>query len=223
MKKIILLLMALCLIGTTAVAQNSKELEKQLKKEYKLKMKELKKGGWQLYGSSRSLEVMLLQHYNKLGIDGGDAYEIMGNATNFISKNVGHQMAVNNACNNYARQASSVVRGRIVSDMSGNGTDASGEFDHFYAAYETSVEKEIRGEMTESFSVIRQIGQSPKGQPIYEMQTFFIISESEATRARLRALENAQKESEAAQRYAKKVSDFVREGFTPSNDSTESE
>jgi hypothetical protein len=45
------------------------------------------------------------------------------------------------------------------------------------------------------------------------MQTFFIVNESAATKARIRALENAAKESEAAQLYAQKVSDFVREGF----------
>ena len=48
------------------------------------------------------------------------------------------------------------------------------------------------------------------------MQTFFIISESAATRARIRAYENAAKESAAAQKYAKQVSDFVNEGFNPS-------
>jgi hypothetical protein len=50
------------------------------------------------------------------------------------------------------------------------------------------------------------------------MQSFFIVSESAATRARIRAYENAVKESEAAQKYAQKVSDFVREGFEPKNE-----
>ncbi len=216
MKKLILFLFALCLVMPT-VAQNNKQLQKQLKKEYKTKMKEFKKGNWQLFGSSRSLDVMLLQHYEKLGSssDDYDAYEVVGVASNFTSKNVGHQTAINNACNSYARQAGSVVKGRIVSDMAGNGDDASAEFDHFYAAYETSVQKEIKGEMTESFSIIRQIGKTPKGQPLFEMQTFFIVSESAATRARIRAFENAKRESEAAQQYAEKVSEFVRDGFNP--------
>lgn len=215
MKKILMFLLALCMVMPMA-AQNNKELNKQLKKEYKLKMKTLKKENWALFGSSRSLEVMLLKHYEKLNSDdGNDAYEVVGTASNFISKNVGHQAAVNNACNNYARQAGSTVKGRIVSDMSANGTDGDGEFDHFYAAYESSVEKEIRGEMTESFSLIREVGKTPKGQPLYEMQTYFIISENAACRARLRALDNAKKESEAAQKYADKVSEFVKGAFDP--------
>jgi hypothetical protein len=50
------------------------------------------------------------------------------------------------------------------------------------------------------------------------MQTFFIVSESAATRARIRAYENAAKESAAAQKYAQKVSDFVKEGFKPDSE-----
>jgi hypothetical protein len=45
------------------------------------------------------------------------------------------------------------------------------------------------------------------------MQVYFIINEDAATKARIRAYENALKESEAAQKYAEKVSSFVREGF----------
>ena len=95
-----------------------------------------------------------------------------------------------------------------MSDMAGDGTSAEGEFDHFYGAYERLVEKEIKGEMEESYSVIRD-----NGDGTYELQTFYIVSESAASKARLRALENALKESEAAQRNADKISSFVREGF----------
>ena len=62
--------------------------------------------------------------------------------------------------------------------------------------------------MDQSFSLIRN---NPDGT--YEIETFFIVSEGAASKARIRAMENAAKESEAAQRYANKVSEFVREGF----------
>lgn len=87
------------------------------------------------------------------------------------------------------------------------------EFDHFYAAYESLVQKEINGELQESFSVIKE-----NKDGTFEMQTFFIVSESAATRARIRAYENAAKESAAAQKYAQKVSEFVREGFKPDSE-----
>lgn len=215
MKKIIMLLMALCMVLPAVNAQNTKALNKALKKEYKLKMKEFKKGGWTLYGSSRSLDVALLVHYGKLNQEGEEAYEIVGTCSKFKSKNVGHQTCINNACNIYAQQAGRQLKGRIVSDIAGNGDDVSAEFDHFYAAYESLVQKELNGELQESFSVIRT-----NSDGSYEMQTFFVVSESAATRARIRAYENAAKESAAAQKYAQKVSDFVREGFTPTTDST---
>ncbi len=207
MKKFILFLMAICLVIPTVEAQN-KTLEKARKKEYKLKMKEYKKEGWKLFGSSRSLDVALLTHYDKLNALGEDGHEIVGVASKCKSKNIGRQMALNNACVTYAQEAGSKVKGRVVSDMQGDGVNADTEFDKFYAAYERLVDKEIRGEMMESYSVIRELGDGT-----FEVQAFFIINESAASRARLRAMEQASRETEMAQKYAKKISDFVREGF----------
>ena len=207
MNKIILFLMAFCLMAPAVNAQN-KKLQKAREKECKVKIKEYKKENWKLFGSSRSTDVALLTHYDKLNTLGDDGREVMGVASKFKSKNVGHQMAINNACLTYAQQAGSHIKGRMVSDMSGDGVETDKEFDHFYAAYERLVEKEIKGEMQESYSIIRD-----NGDGTFEMQTYFIVSEKAATQARIRALENAAKESAAAQIYAQKVSDFVREGF----------
>lgn len=207
MRRIMMLLLACCLMAP-AVAQN-KLLEKKLKKEYKTKMKEYEKEGWKLFGSSRSLDVALLTHYDKLTHLGEDGSEVVGIATNFVSKNVGKQQAMNNACITYAQTAGSQVKGRIVSDLYGNGVEAGEEIDKFYAAYERLVEKEIKGEMMESYSIIREIS---KGR--YEMQVFYIVSESAATKARIRAFENAARESAAAQKCAQQIAEFVKEGFT---------
>lgn len=214
MKKIIMLILAAFMAAQSGEAQN-KQLQKKLKNEYKTKMKEYKKGKWELFGSSRTLEVALLTHYDQLNSLGEDAREIVGVASRFKSKNVGHQTAINNACITYAQQAGSHVKGRVISDITADGDNTSAEFDHFYAAYERLVEKEIKGEMTESFSVIRRIDRKKDD---YEMETYFIVNESAATRARIRAMENAMKESEAARQYADKISDFVKEGFTATDE-----
>ena len=207
MKKILLFIIAMVLAVPAVNAQN-KILQKAIKKEYKSKMKEYKKEGWKLFGSSRSLDVALLKHHDKLETLGDNAYEIVGICAKYKSDNVGHQAAINNACNTYARNAGSHVKGRVVSDMASNGDDTSAEFDHFYAAYETLVEKEIRGEMQESYAIYKTLGNGEK-----TMQVYFIINEDAATKARIRAYENAMKESEAAQKYANKVSEFIKEGF----------
>ena len=209
MKKTIQFLLIIgMLFACPVVNAQNKALEKARKKEYKLKMKEYQKENWKLFGSSRSLDMALLTHYDKLNNGGDGVREIVGIATKFKSKNVGKQMAMNSACITYAQQAGSHVKGRVVSDMAGDGIDVEKEFEHFYAAYERLVEKEIKGEMHESYSVIRD-----NGDGTYEMQTFFIIDEEAASQARIRAFEQAMLESAAAQKNAEMVSDFIKEGF----------
>ena len=209
MKKVFVILMSVCLLASCASVQGNKALEKALKKEYKTKKKEFEKGGWKLYGSSRTFEVALLKHYDKLHNMDEDGFEVVGVATKFKSKNVGRQMAANNAAVTYASMATT-VKGRIISDLAGDGVEVGTEFEHFYAAFESQVEKEIRNVLQESFALIREHADE---DGTYEMQIFYIVSEAAASRARIRALETAAKESEAAQKYAKKVADFVKDGF----------
>lgn len=208
MKKFICFILTLCLLVPAAMADNSKALRKARDKERKEVLKRLKKENWKLFGTTRSLEVALLSHWEKLDKEGDNAREVFGVSTKSQSKNVGLQMAINNACITYAQQAGSELQGRVASDISGNATDPSAEFEHFYAAYERAVEKEIRGEMEQSLSLIRE-----NGDGTYEVETYFIVNEDAASKARLRALENALKESEAAQNHAELISKFVREGF----------
>ena len=210
MRRIVVILLAVLLAAPmgNVSAQN---LSKAIKKEYKAKMKQLKKEKWELYGSSRTLEVTLSKYYETLDAN-PNVREIMGLAPRFKSKSVGHQTAINDACRTYAQQCGSTVKGRIDSDMASDGLDVKSEFDHFYAAYERTVEKEIQGELQEKFSIIRQIDKE-KGDPIYEMQTYFLVDEEAASRARIRAYEQALKESEAAQKMANKIGDFVKAGF----------
>ncbi len=207
--KVLSLLLMLFVVSVGGVQAQNKALEKALKKEFKEKQKEFKKGGWKIYGTSRSSDVALLKHFDRLSNMGEDAVEVVGVATKFKSKNVGVQMAYNNAVTSYAQRAGGKVKGRVMSDISGDGTEGESEFEHFYAAYEREVEKEIKGELELSFSVIRE-----NGDGTYELQSFFIASENAATKARIRAYENALKESEAAQKYAGKISDFIKEGVS---------
>lgn len=210
MRRIVVILLAV-LLASPMWNVSAQNLSKAIKKEYKAKMKQLKKEKWELYGSSRTLEVTLSKYYESLDAN-PNVREIMGLAPRFKSKSVGHQTAINDACRTYAQQCGSTVKGRIDSDMASDGLDVKSEFDHFYAAYERTVEKEIQGELQEKFSIIRQIDKE-KGDPIYEMQTYFLVDEEAASRARIRAYEQALKESEAAQKMANKIGDFVKAGF----------
>lgn len=208
MKKFIAIILAVIVMVPAAFSADlNKQLRKAQEKQRKEVVKRFKKEKWQLLGSTNSLDVALLKHWTKLDQNEA-AREEVGISTRSQSKNVGIQMAINNACTSYAAKAGSTVKGRVISDLAGDGIDTGAEFEHFYGAYERLVEKEIKGEMQPSFTVIRN---NPDGT--YEIQTFFIIDESAASKARIRAFEQAAKESEAAQRYADKVSKFVKEGF----------
>jgi len=209
MKKVLAILLAVLFILPAAYAADpAKQLKKAKEKERKEVMKRLKKEQWSLLGSSRSLEVALLSHWTELDQLGANGKEIVGISTRTKSKNIGQQMATNAACINYAQEAGSAVKGRALTDMAGSGVDADKEFENFYAAYERLVEKEIRGEMKQSFSLIRT-----NADGTFEVQSFFIVNEDAASKARIRAFENAAKESEAAQKHAEKLSEFVRSGF----------
>ncbi|MCH5230053.1 MAG: hypothetical protein J1F12_08710 [Muribaculaceae bacterium] len=206
MKKLIYLLLTLVLI-VPSVATAKTHLEKAREKAYKTKLNEYKKGKWEALGS-KPIDLCLLEHYDKLGKLGSNGHEVEGIATKVQSKNVGKQMATNNAVINYGQEAGSTLQGRVIADISANGVDPTGEFENFFAAYERLVEKEIRGEMEPSFTIIRN-----NGDGTYEVRTYFIVEENNAQKARLRALEEAMKNSEIAAEHANKISDFVRQGF----------
>lgn len=210
MKKLVMMMAALWLaFGAMAAAPElTKQQQKLVNKEVKAKMKEYKKEGWKVFGSTRTLEGMLTRHLSELEAAGDDAFEIVGYANNFKSKSVGHQQAVNNACITYAGQAGSSLRGNITTDIKANGSDEADEFEHFYAAYQRLVEREIKDEMKESIALIRDMGNGA-----YEMQVYFIVGQDSAAKARQRAAEAAMKDSEIAQKHSATISDYVRKAF----------
>lgn len=206
MKKFIILMLALVMAAPASFADMNKTLDKALEKEYKQKKKQINKEKWSLMGS-RTIDVALLKHYQRLNDNDMEAREIVGTAV-AKSKNNAYQMAANNAVVKYASDCGSTLKGRVMSDVFANGTDSEGEFDHFFAAFERLVEKEIKGELEESLTLFRQ-----NADGTYEVNTYYVLSENKASKARMRALENALKESEAASRYADKISEIVNAGF----------
>lgn len=192
---------------STVFAQN-KQLEKQRSKMYKAKIKEYKKEGWKLDSSSKTIEVALLEHYEKL--NNPDYQEIVGITSNCRSINVCRQAAYNNAIVTYANLAASTVKGRVTSDVNldASDTEAAGEFDKFYAAYERIVKMEIQnGVLLPSYSIKRKRGD------LNEYQIYFLVNEDKALQARKRAMQRALEETQLAQKYANEISNFVNEGI----------
>ena len=195
MKRIILIVTAL-LMAVSVLAQGT---------QFRKKLREIKREGWELYGASRTMKDALRSHYEALGRSG--TFEVSGSATGVRSESIGQQVAWNNACINYVQQAGSFLRGRIDTDIHAGGGE-SGEFLNFYSAYETLLQKEIRGEMRPSYTLVRH---RPDGS--CEVMSFFIVDEDAAVKARIKAMELAAEESEAAQKVASRIREFVKEGF----------
>ncbi len=205
MKKILTLLLAICFFAPVYAQNYDKMTEKAQKKEVKQKMKDYKKAGYTIMGS-RTMEVALTRHYSKLNKLGDDGIVFDGISTRTKSKNIGEQMAINNATIKYAQKAGSTIKGRVVSDGFANSTEAEGEFDKFYQAYERLVEQKVKNALVPSYSVIKD-----NGDGTYEIQAFFIVDESIARVARQAALEAAIKDTSLAQKYAEKVREFAND------------
>ena len=195
MKRIIILTIAV-LMAMPVFAQGA---------QYRKKLREIKKEGWELYGSSKTMKEVLRTHYEALDQEG--VFEVFGSATGIKSESIGQQMAWNNASINYVQQAGSFLRGRIATDNHAGG-GYEGEFNNFYSAYETLLQKEIRGELRPSYTLVRH-----NADGSYQVMSYFIVNEEAAMNARVKAMELAASESEAAQQIAVRISEFVKEGF----------
>lgn len=195
MKKLIVMALAI-LMAVPVFAQGA---------QYRKKLREYKREGWELFGSSRTLDDALRAHYAALETPG--VFEVNGTASGVRSEGVGQQVAWNNACIGYVQQAGGFLRGRVDSDShAGSGSDA--EFSNFYAAYETLLQKEIRGELKPSFTLVKRLSDGS-----LQMMAFFVVDEGAAADARIKAMELAAEESEAAQRIADDLRGYVKEGF----------
>lgn len=188
---------------TDGVELSKKEI-KQIEKIAKQQTKKLTKEGWKIDASTMPLEYQLKEHYIKLADKNNR--EMVGSVSSCSSRNVCQQWALNNAITKYAQEAKSHVMGRVVTEL---GSIANTELDSFYAAYERLVSATIQGELQTCFSLIKE---NEDGN--HEYDTYFIINESQASKKRVAAMENALKESKAAQKYAEQISAFVREDIS---------
>lgn len=178
------------------------QISKASKKVVKANAKQFEKEGWSLDGTG-TFSSVLTAHYAKL--DSGEAIELTGNANAKKSINLAKTNARNNAINEYAEYARSMVRARINTDL----VDLNDEQrENFVAGYERLVIKELNGELKPSFYIYKR-----NSDGTYEMRAFFIVDENAAAAANKKALETAAEEMGIARKYADEVSEFVNDGF----------
>lgn len=189
-----------CMLASTNIAYA--QISKASKKIVKANAKQFEKEGWSLDGTG-TFNSVLTAHYAKL--DSGEAIELTGNANAKKSINLAKTNARNNAINEYAEYARSMVRARINTDL----VDLNDEQrENFVAGYERLVIKELNGELKPSFYIYKR-----NSDGTYEMRAFFIVDENAAAAANKKALEAAAEEMGIARKYADEVSEFVNDGF----------
>ena len=201
-----MIIMALCLMTPAVLAQQNaltKKQEKMCNNNAKNRAKQFKKDGYEVMGSL-PMEDLLYKHFAKLEMG---ATEELGTGHS-KSQNNGRQMCMTYAMSEYATKALSQIKGRSVTDSYGNEVDTENdaEFARFYAAYERLTQKEIKGELQESFTLMKK---NPDGS--YDFRMYFTVDENKALARRQKALKDAAAESGLAQDYAKQVSEFVNE------------
>lgn len=194
-------------VPQTAYAQLSKKQEKQLAKEkdkmVKKKLQELKSDGWKLGADSRSMEVALLEHYQRIGT-GDKNIEFVGEVSKCKSQGVCEEAVVRNAQNRYATLASAYVKGKITSDIFTNANIPQEEIDKLVALYATRVEQAVGKLLTESFSLTKD---NNDGTKMY--RKFFILNEENAALARKKALELSLEETDITIEMSKKIFEYV--------------
>lgn len=201
MKKIIFLLLALCLaMPATTYAELSKKEVKQCEKDAKKRTKELEKEGWKSM-SSLPLESAITKHIMAMADKG--LQEQQGVSTKTRSKNNGRQLALNSAMTQYSQKMSTDLVGKVMNNLEA-GLVPEAEMEQFSGAFLGETQKQIRGELKESYSMIKDLGDGT-----YEIQIYYLIDPEAATNAGARALEKTIEE----QRLSAELAKVIRDSF----------
>ncbi len=196
------MLMLALTVGVFTVSAQTKQQKKMIAKSAKEQAKTLAKEGWVLLESG-TMESVFYNLQVKTTVNG--AQEIVGTAVGMRSPNLGKTTARNNALNEYAELAKTMVRGRLTSDLS----DVAGEqMENLIAGYERLVLKEINGEVKPVCTLYRK---NKDGK--YDVRGYFVVDQDAASSARRRAMELAMEEAQLAQKYGNQISNFINEGF----------
>lgn len=166
------------------------------------KLAEYEAAGWKMHGSSRTLRGVLSSVIDRLNAN-PDLIEVTGTANNFDVISNGKETAAANASNRYAATATRLVKGAIDSDV--QLSQALGtERDNLYAAYSSTVERLIRGDLKEAYALERDRQDGKKDCEIH-----YLIDETKAQTRREAAMKKALESIDLDQKYADKIREHV--------------
>ena len=189
--------------------QLDKKLEKDLTKKAKEQAKKMEKSGWEVSGSSKTLEEAFFEHYAKEITE--KTSEQVGEVSACKSVNVCRKNALFNAQTDYAQQVSSDIQG-FANEMQSNNSSLDIESDAFTSGFETKIKADLSGILKESFSMVRE----KDGNKEYRM--YFIINKEREGAARKSAMEAALKETKLTMEQSAMVSKFIEDKFKEKED-----
>jgi hypothetical protein len=170
------------------------------------KLQQLEQAGWQVHGSTRTLRGKLSEHYAKMDAN-PDFYEVIGTSSGCRSATVCRASAFNAACVEMATRMGQDLKGKAMRDMGvDEGTEVPAEYNRFQEACISKFQGAIKGELEESFALIRK---GDDGVNSYEI--YYLVDKQSARKKRSQAIRDALEESNLHQEYAKSVEKFIND------------
>ncbi len=183
----VMLVFAIFFAGVTVANAQSKALKKDVEK----RVKELKKEGWKLQGSTATLEYVMTKYRVYMEEDEENRIPLLGVA---VSKNakIGRDNAVLNGISDYASREKANIVGKMksISSSDASKADAIEEIDKFGAAYETSINVQIPSLIKQHFTLVRT---NKDGN--MEFNVYMSIDQKDAKEAQRKAAEEARKQA----------------------------
>ena len=196
MKTLFLMIVGCLIISTNPVYA---QLTKTSKKAVSATAKQFAKEGWVLDGTG-TFSTVLTSHYSKL--DSGEVSELVGNASRKNSINMAKTVARNNAINEYAESARSMIRAKMTTDVK----DVNDEQrENFAAEYERLVIKEMNGTLKTSFYMYKS-----NDDGTYNVRAFFLVDEKAMASVNDNAIQEAANEVGIAKENAQKVTELIK-------------
>lgn len=168
------------------------------------KMNQLEQAGWQIHGTTRTLRGKLTEHYEKMDAN-TDLYEVIGTSTGCRSVTVCRAAALNAASMEMAAKMGQDLRGKAMRDMGlDEGAEVPDEFNRFQEACISNFQAAVKGDLMESFALIRQ---GADGLNSYEI--YYLVDRQSARKKRSQAIKDALEESKLRNEYARSVEKFI--------------
>lgn len=164
-----------------------KHIEYTSDKELNRKVNEWTKEGWEIHGSTRTLEGALRRHNERMEAN-PNLTERIGTATNCKSAAVCRLTALNNASVDYSMSVANEVDGRFRQELSVDESNEK-EYNKLEATFSGKLEGGIRSQLEESFALIK----TKNGKSEYMI--FFLLDRNAAAKMQEKAFEQVMEEA----------------------------